>query len=61
MADVVKLIISANTIKNGGAVHGVDNLGHYHVVRPTIVDSPTQANLENKYTNKFINENYYGK
>lgn len=58
MSDVIHKIIVNNTIKNGGAVVAVDNLGNYQTKEPEITTTPVLANMQNKYTNKFTTDDY---
>lgn len=59
MADVVQKVITGNNIVQGSAVVGVDKTGHIESLAPTITSAISITAVENKYTNRFDDVNYY--
>lgn len=57
--DVCQKIKEAQPIKNGYVVTGVRKNGSYNTLAPNINKTRTCEDLENRYTNRFDDEDYY--
>ena len=59
-SDVVKKIISANDINNGSVVTDTQAGGGYTSINPAVNDIGTISSIENLYTARFDDTDYYG-
>lgn len=59
MADVVQKVITANDVKNGGAIANVDKLGNIQVVYPEVLADTNLTRTENKLATRYDDVSYY--
>lgn len=59
MPDVAKKVISANPVKNGSAVVGVDRTGNKQSLPPAKNEATDVTQLDTRYTNRFDDPLYY--
>lgn len=59
MADVAQKAVSANAVKNGDAVVGVDKIGNSHTLAPKIYAPISVEEMEAWLTDKYDSVVYY--
>lgn len=59
MANDINKVISANPIKNGTALVSCTKTGEYSTLDTSVNNSPTIADIQSKYDNRFDDPSYY--
>lgn len=59
MANDINKAISANPIKNGTALVSCTTVGEYSTLESYVKNSPSIAEIENKYDSRFDDPSYY--
>lgn len=59
MANDINLAISGNIIKNGSTIVTCSPLGEYSSISEDALNTPTIADIQSKYDNRFDDPRYY--
>lgn len=59
MANDIQAAISGNLVKNGTAVVSTTFTGEYSTLDTYVINTPTIANIQSKYTDRFDEVTYY--
>lgn len=59
MANDIQAAISGVVVKNGTSVVTCSWTGEYSVLNTAVLNTPTIADIENKYDNRFDDVTYY--
>lgn len=59
MANDIQAAISGNAVKNGTAVVSATFTGEYGTLDTYVVNTPTIASIQSKYTDRFDDVTYY--